>query len=124
MATKLWAIGLVLLCALMTGFAQLFFKIGANKLPLIFFNWPIIIGLAIFAVEAILFVIAYKGGDVSVLFPVFATSYIWVSLVSKYFLGESLNLFKWIGIGTIILGISIIGKGSKMAEQQVKEAKK
>ncbi len=124
MATKLWAIGLVLLCALMTGFAQLFFKIGANKLPLIFFNWPIIIGLAIFATEAVLFVIAYRGGDVSVLFPTFATSYIWVSLVSKYFLLESLNLFKWVGIITIILGISIIGKGSKIVEHQAIKAQK
>jgi drug/metabolite transporter (DMT)-like permease len=123
MATKLWAIGLVLLCALLTGFAQLFFKVGANKLPLIFFNWPIIIGLAIFAVEAVLFVIAYRGGDVSVLFPTFATSYIWVSLISKYFLGESLNLFKLIGIGTIILGISIIGKGSQMAQKRSIEVK-
>ena len=120
MATKMWAVGLVLLCALMTGFAQLFFKIGADQLPLLFINWPIVIGLTLFAIEAIIFMLAYKGGDVSVLFPVFATSYIWVSLLSKYWLNEPLNVYKWIGIFIIVLGISIIGKGSQISEQETK----
>ena len=118
MKTKGWAILLVLICALMTAFAQLLFKIGANELPFLFFNWPIIIGLFIFSIEALLFLLAYKGGEVSILFPVFATSYIWVSLISKYFLNEPLNIYKWLGIVIIILGIGVIGKGSQIAEQK------
>ena len=57
-------------------------------------------------------IISFRGGDVSVLYPIVATSYIWVSFLSIYFLNEAMNFFKWLGIFTIILGIALIGYGS------------
>lgn len=116
MATKLWAIGLLFLCTILTSSAQIFFKFGAAKLPLLFFNWPLIIGFGLYAIGAVILVIALKGGEVSVLFPIVATSYIWVSLLSTYFFNEQLNMYKGIGIILIVMGISIIGWGSKKAD--------
>jgi drug/metabolite transporter (DMT)-like permease len=118
MATKLWAVGLIFLCTTLTSSAQIFYKFGAAKLPLIFFNWPLLTGLTLYGIGAIIFVIALKGGDVSVLFPIIATSYVWVSLLSNYFFNEPLNIFKWVGIFLIMVGISVIGFGSR--EKKVK----
>jgi undecaprenyl phosphate-alpha-L-ara4N flippase subunit ArnE len=56
---------------------------------------------------------AFKGGDVSVLYPIVATSYIWVSLLSMYFFNENLNLFRWVGISVILTGIIFISIGSR-----------
>jgi len=65
---------------------------------------------------AVLMITAFKGGEVSVLYPIVATSYIWVSLMSAYFFGDSLTLLRWAGVFVIITGIVFIGVGSKEKE--------
>ncbi len=117
MTTKLWAALLVLFTTLLTSSAQLLYKKGADILTYdiigILTNYYIIVGILLYAIGGILIIIAFRGGEVSVLYPIIATSYIWVSLLSIKFLGEIMNLFKWIGIISIILGIALIGYGSK-----------
>ena len=119
MATKLWAIGIILFSTLLTSTAQLFYKFGAEKLSLdilsIITNIELIMGMVLYAIGGILLILSFRGGEVSVLYPIFATSYIWVSFLSIYFLGEVMNIFKWSGVFTIMIGISLIGYGSKRA---------
>ena len=74
------------------------------------------IGLVIYGIAAALMITAFKGGEVSVLYPIIATSYIWVSLLSSYFFNETINLFRWMGILIIISGIIFISLGSKEKE--------
>ena len=50
-------------------------------------------------------------GEVSVLYPLLAMSYVWVSLLSIWFLGEVMTSVKWMGVMGIILGVSFIGIG-------------
>jgi undecaprenyl phosphate-alpha-L-ara4N flippase subunit ArnE len=120
MTTKLWAIGLMVLCTAFTSFAQVFYKMGADKLVFSFMeiitNVPLITGMVLYGLGAIIMIVAFKGGEVSVLYPIVATSYIWVSLLSVYFFNESLNLFKVIGIFVIISGVVLISIGSKEKE--------
>ncbi len=117
MPTKAWAMGVVLFCTLLTSTAQLFWKFGANKLEFnilsIATNIEIIVGIIMYAIAGTLLILSFRGGEVSVLYPIFATSYIWVSLLSIYFLGEVMNIFKWLGVFAIIIGIVLIGYGSK-----------
>ncbi len=119
MATKLWAMGVVLVCTLLTSTAQLFYKFGAAKLSWdimsIITNYELIMGMVLYAIGGILLILSFRGGEVSVLYPIIATSYIWVSFLSIYFLNELMNLFKWLGIFTIMAGIVFIGLGSKKA---------
>ena len=116
MATKLWAMGLVLFCTLLTSSAQIFYKQAVETLSFslisIITNVYLIIGLALYAIGGILIIISFRGGEVSTLYPIIATSYIWVSFLSIYFLNESMNMFKWLGVFTIISGIILIGYGS------------
>ena len=117
MPTKLWAMGVVLFCTLLTSTAQIFYKFGAEKLELNFIslltNYELLMGVLLYAVGGILLILSLRGGEVSVLYPIIATSYIWVSFLSIYFLDESMNLFKWLGVITIMAGIMLIGFGSK-----------
>jgi drug/metabolite transporter (DMT)-like permease len=115
--TKRWAIGIVVACTLFTSFAQIFYKFGADRLSFdlisIITNWPIILGIALYGIGAVLLIAALKGGDVSVLYPIIATSYIWVSLLSMYFFGEVINLYKWTGIILIFFGVISVAKGGR-----------
>ena len=107
---------MVLFCTLLTSTAQLFYKFGAEQLefnlPSIITNLPLLMGILLYAIGGVLLIISFRGGEVSVLYPIIATSYIWVSFLSIYFLGESMNIFKWLGVFTIMIGIILIGYGS------------
>jgi len=105
------------LCTFLTSFAQLFYKKGASELALsfsgIFLNIWLYLGVGLYLIGAMLMILALRGGDLSALYPVIATSYIWVSFISAYLLHESIGLLKWLGIAAIMIGISLIGIGSR-----------
>ena len=117
MATKLWAALLVLFTSLLTSSAQLLYKKAVATLTFdivsIATNKFLIGGMILYAIGGVLMIISFRGGELSVLYPIIATSYIWVSFLSIYFLNESMNIFKWLGIIAIIAGIVSIGVGSK-----------
>ncbi len=124
MATKLWAMGVVLFCTLLTSAAQIFYKFAVETLEWnimsIITNLNLLTGMALYLIGAVLLILSFRGGEVSVLYPIIATSYIWVSFLSVYFLNEIMNVFKWVGVFTIVAGIALIGFGSKRTD--VKEA--
>ena len=116
MATQIWAIGLVISATLIGAFGPILLKKASSKKLLkiseLATNYSLFGGVALYALGTLLFIPALKGGDLSVLYPFVALSYVWVSLLSVKFLGEKMNKFKWAGIALIILGVSLIGFGS------------
>ena len=125
MATKLWAMGIIFFTTLLTSTAQIFWKFGVEKLEFnllsIITNVEILTGIALYVVGGILLIISLRGGEVSVLYPIIAMSYIWVSILSVYFLNEVMNLFKWLGVAAIIVGIVMIGLGSREVDVKSEE---
>ena len=117
MATKLWAMLLVLFTTLLTSSAQILWKIGSATFNFniigILTNPFLVGGVLLYIVGGALLIISFRGGEVSVLYPIIAMSYIWVSFLSMKFLGEIMNVYKWIGVIGIIIGIVMIGFGSK-----------
>lgn len=116
MATQLWAIGLVISATIIGAFGPILLKKASAKslssLKLLTTNYHLFGGVALYGISTILFIPALRGGDLSVLYPFVALTYIWVSLLSVKFLGEKMNKLKWIGITLIIIGVSLIGVGS------------
>ena len=107
----------VLFSTILNSFAQVFYKYGANKLSFsvtsLLTNYPLMIGISIYGISALILLVSLRGGELSVLYPLIATSYIWVSFSSVYFFGEVMNFYKWLGVFTVILGVSLIGLGSR-----------
>ena len=116
MATQLWSIILVITATLIGAFGPILLKKASakklSKLKSLMTNYHLFGGVGLYALGTLLFIPALKGGELSVLYPFVALSYIWVSLLSVKFLGEKMNKFKWIGIALIIAGVSLIGIGS------------
>lgn len=114
MAMSPQIIALVLCCALLGATGQIFFKLASSSFsfnPLkLMQNYKFIAGAIFYALSAILFVWALKFGDLSVLYPIIATSYIWVALFSVFLLNEPFPPLRWVGVCLIISGIYFIVK--------------
>ena len=118
METKWWAIALMILCTIFTSAGQILYKFGAENLSFnlssIIFNIPLIAGVFSYGIGLLFLIIAFKGGELSVLYPIVATSYVWVSIASPiFFETDYMTTNKWIGVIIIIVGVSLIGWGAK-----------
>ena len=119
METQLWAIVLVLIAGLVGALGPIYLKKGSDiinpkKIFEIYKNKFLIIGAIIYVVGIISFILALRGGELSILYSLSGLSYAWVCLFSSYMLKEKMNIWKWIGIFMIIVGVSFIGIGASL----------
>jgi|SRR3989339_589195 len=92
-------------------------KKGINHFSLkkfwtLFTNKLLLSGVFLFFISIIFYLIALQWEELSTLFPVVSFSYVLISLLSVKFLGEKMNLKRWIGLICIVLGILLISWGS------------
>jgi len=116
MPTKTWAIILVIFATLLTSLGQILWKFGSfhiNSDILSWLNPPLVLGFLAYGGAAFMLVIALKNGELSTLYPIIATSYIWVALLSPFFFHDSFAISKFVGIAFIILGVTLISKGDR-----------
>lgn len=116
MKTKPLAIAIVFFSTLFTSAGQILFKFSSKNLFLssFFLNIEFIVGISFYVLGAILLIIALKYGELSILYPIYSLSYIWVSLLSPiFFPSDEMNLVKWFGILLIIAGVSFIAIGGQ-----------
>lgn len=116
-ASRLKAVGLVFTCTVLGAAAQLLMKVGMNHFqpdPIaIVTNLPLVAGYALYGVNTLLLVLALRDGELSTLYPIIALTYVWVTLLSYALLGETPNAYKNLGIGAIVLGVAILGRGER-----------
>jgi len=116
MTTELWAVCLTILAGIVGAFGPLMFKKSSKDFSLnpkkLLKNHYFFLGVMFYGLGTVLFVPSLKGGDLSVLYPLIALMYIWVSLLSVKFLGEKMTKLKWAGVLIILLGVTLIGIGS------------
>jgi undecaprenyl phosphate-alpha-L-ara4N flippase subunit ArnE len=109
------AILIILFCTIFTSIGQIFFKIGADRITTVsslMYNWPLIFGLMSYATGSIFLIISLKYGELSIVYPFIALSFVWVNLLSIFIFDEKVILIEWLGIITIITGVYFIGYGS------------
>jgi len=103
------AICLTLLCAFIGSVGNVEYKRGAENLYLniqgLITNYHLIVGMLLYAVMTILYVYVLKESHLSLVYPIFATSYLWTMIFSKVFFNEPVNLMNWIGTSLIMVGI-------------------
>jgi multidrug transporter EmrE-like cation transporter len=76
-------------------------------------NVPLIAGYALYGINTLMLVLALREGELSMLYPIIALTYVWVTLLSYTLLGEPVNIFKNVGITTIVIGVAVLGRGKK-----------
>jgi len=110
---------LVVLFTLLSAAAQYLIKTGANRIgphPAVMeliTNIPLLAGLVLYGLGAMLMVLALRHGELSALYPVFALTFVWVTILSVTVFHETLNFAKLAGIILIVGGVATLGRGSK-----------
>ncbi len=113
--TSTKAIILFLIAAILGALGQYLYKTGAENssgnILSWFKNYRVISGILCYITIMFLFVISFKiGGELTVLYPVYATTFIWGALIAVTLLGEKLTLYKIGGIIFIIIGVLLTVK--------------
>jgi undecaprenyl phosphate-alpha-L-ara4N flippase subunit ArnE len=118
MATKANGIILVVICTFITSYVHVMWKMIASR-PFvdILTGWELWVGFVLLAFGAAILITALKHGDVSVLYPIISTSYIWVTILSNYYFAEPITGYKWAGVFGVVIGLTVLGKGNKEAER-------
>ena len=111
--TEFWSVILVISSTVLSSLGSFYMKVASKSMDDIktVINMPLIGALSLHTLSAVVGVIAYRGGELTVLVPLASLNYIWASLLAIKYLGEKMNTWKWIGVVSIMLGISIMGYG-------------
>src|SRR5690348_8172759 len=108
---------MVLGCTVFAAAAQVLMKYGAGHpmprlelgqsstwLPFVVAllkNYELLLGYTLHGCNAMLLILALREGELSLLYPIIALTYVWVNLLSMYFFQEAMNGFKAGGIALI-----------------------
>jgi multidrug transporter EmrE-like cation transporter len=122
---------MVVACTFFAGAAQVLLKMGAlhpmpqldpsNLASLMGFamallgNFPLIFGYGLHGCNALLLILALRDGELSVLYPIYSLSYVWVIGLSMYFFHDQLNPWKICGVVLVMTGVGLLGKASSRA---------
>jgi len=119
-AKRKLAIIIVLVCTLLVAIGQYLIKLGANRLShagllatmIGIFTIPqLFAGYCLYAVFTVMFVYALRHGELSILYPLIALGYVWVTITAVVAFHETMNPFKIIGLLVIISGVGVLGWG-------------
>jgi len=99
-------IGLVVLASIIEGVSQTFLKksalVTARKQ-----RW-VVLGVALFIVQAMIYTGALRFVEVSTAFPIGSIGFVVVALLSQRFLAEPVTATRWTGVVLITLGVALL----------------
>ena len=114
---------LVFCCTLIGAAAQVLIKSGANDLgPYdsilstirgILNNYSLLAGYSLYGISTVLLVLALRHSELSLLYPVIALTYVWVTILAKVVFHEQFNRFKIAGVVVIVAGVALLGRGAR-----------
>jgi undecaprenyl phosphate-alpha-L-ara4N flippase subunit ArnE len=100
---------LMLLCSFCLCLGQLVWKLMPG------FNWLYLLsGFAIFGLGAVLMIISYRYGELSVLQPINSMTYVYSLFLGYFVFYEEITVFKIAGVVAIMTGVILLGHGSTL----------
>jgi len=113
--TPVSSILLVVVASLFGSFGMVFFKAGATNstagLRSLIFNWRVFLGIFLYLMSSVFFVLAMKHGELSILYPLVSLGTVWTLLWARIFFGEELTKTKFAAVGLILAGIVFLNLG-------------
>jgi len=119
MTTPVSSIAWVTFGSFIGSFSSLGFKAGSKRLEKnlrsLYTNWPLAAGVAGYLLSSVFFLIGLKSGELSILFPMVSSGYIWTMIWARIFLHEPLTRGKFVGLALILVGCVLLGLGTRQA---------
>ena len=116
MTTPVTSIALVTFGSFIGSFSALGLKAGSKRLESLrslFTNWPLMAGIAGYLLSSVFFIIGLKNGELSILFPMVSTGYVWTMVWSRLFFKEPFTPGKFVGLALILAGCVLLGLGTR-----------
>lgn len=99
---------LMLACSFLVSVGQLLWKLYDT-----YGIWAILAGFIVYGCGALLMILAYRYGELSVLQPLNSISYVFSFVFGVLVLHETVTEMKCLGIGLLLTGVIFISKGDK-----------
>jgi drug/metabolite transporter (DMT)-like permease len=106
-------------CTVFGAGAQILMKMGAAAQPhggmlalaiAIFTSATLFAGYSLYGLSTLMLIVALKDGQLSILYPVIALTYVWVTILSVLIFNESVNVLKLAGLSAVVIGVAILGR--------------
>ena len=115
MHTPVSSVGLFLAAALLGAWGQFLYKSGAERatggLSSYLLNPRILGGVICYVAVMVLFVTAFKrGGELTVLYPVYASTFIWAALIAVCAYGTPIRPINVLGMACVVVGMFLMGR--------------
>jgi multidrug transporter EmrE-like cation transporter len=114
MRTPFSSILIFVLAAALGAVGQFLYKTGAARIGptwLSCLNPAIVGGMACYVAVMVLFVVAFKrGGALTVLYPIYASTFIWAALIAWQAYGTPIRPVHWMGMVLLIAGMYLMGR--------------
>lgn len=114
MKTPLISVAFFFIAALMGATGQFLYKSGAARADggvlSYLLNVRLLGGVACYIAVMVLFIAAFKrGGELSVLYPVYASSFIFSAIGAWWLYGETIRPINVAGMAVLVLGMFLMG---------------
>lgn len=116
-------LAIVLFGVLLNAVAQLLLKAGASAVgpiagwdglrtaaPALALHPGVLLGLLCYAVSVVVWIVALSRVDVSIAYPMLSVGYVVNALLAMWLFGEDVSLQRWLGIGVILVGVTLVAR--------------
>jgi|SRR5262245_3096112 multidrug transporter EmrE-like cation transporter len=114
-STPMLSMVLFLVAAFVGALGQYLYKSGAAATTddwlSYLLNWRLALGVVCYVAVMVLFVAAWKhGGELSVLYPLYASTFIWGALLGQWVYGAPIRPINVAGMVLLVAGMYLMGK--------------
>ena len=109
---------------LLNAVAQLLLKAGTNALGVLTLSretWAdtlmsmatqghFALGIGCYAMSVVVWVFGLSRVPVSIAYPLLSVGYVVNAVAAHYLLGEAVSASRWVGIGFIVLGVTLVAR--------------
>jgi multidrug transporter EmrE-like cation transporter len=115
MTTPAISIAMFVAAALFGAIGQYLYKSGADAasgtMASFILNPRLLGGVVCYIAVMVLFVAAFrKGGALTVLYPIYATTFIWAAVIALYAYGSPIKTINIAGMALLVAGMYLMGK--------------
>jgi len=105
----------VLLSVLLNAAGQLLFKSARliqpeAPLPILFLYPETWLGFVVYGLSAVVWLWVLTRAQLSYAYPILALTFPLVVALSAFFFAESVSTLRWLGVGVIVLGVSLLAR--------------
>ena len=119
------SIMMIMVAMLLGVVGQMCLKLGMNRVGAVevevsnlvgsllpIFAQPLVwVGLAFYGLSSVVWLVVLSREDLSFAYPMLASMYIILPVLSKWLLNEEIPPLRWLGMGIVLVGVLLVSRG-------------